>query len=151
MSMMTYFKVVLTAQLFYAVCISMLLMALAAAPPSIANSVGINMFNNLPNTNVKDIQDKTTNTFSNQSNFPQANIGLLIFSSGFFLTDLLANFILAVPSMFNILLQVIFMFMPIDAYFQSVIAVFFIALITIIYVIGLVALFASVTTGRQIV
>lgn len=154
--MLNYFKVVLTVQFFYAVGISMLLCALTGVSCSVtgfppgASEAALNLFQNLPNTNIKELQQKTEGTLSNQTGFPQANIGSLVFFSGFVLVDLLANFVLAVPSMFSILLQVIFMFMPVDPFLQAQVVVFGTGIIALIYIVGLLSLFTSVSTGRTI-
>lgn len=150
MSMLNYIKVVLTVQILYAIGITALIYALGTAPPGISGNLGLNIFQNLPNTDIKTIQDQTVGGFTNQTTTPLANIGSLIFVSGFVLTNLLANFVLAVPSMVNILLQVIFMLIPIDSRLQGLAVVFFAAGITIIYVLGLIAMFTSVSTGRVI-
>lgn len=157
MGMLNYFKVVLTVQLFYAVGISMMLCALTGVSCSVtgfppgASEAALNLFQNLPNTNIKDIQSKTEGTLDNQTGFPQANIGSLVFFSGFVLVDLLANFVMAVPSMFSVLLQVIFMFLPVDPFLQSLVVVFGTVIVSLIYLIGLLSLFTSVSTGRTVV
>lgn len=148
---MDYFKIVLTVQLFYAVGITMLLYAISLGPASLTLHNGLGAFQNLPNTDISQIQSKVTGSFTNQTSLPLADLGSLVYFSGFVLMDLLANFVLAVPSMVQLLLTALFWFVPVDATFQALIVTFLTILVGIIYFLGLLALFTNIASRGAIV
>ena len=89
-------------------------------------------------------------SFSRQTNIPVIDVGSLVFYSGNFLIDMMVNFIYAIPEMIGLLLNGIMLLVGVDSYMFALVEVFVAAVMTVLYILGMVRLLLGVRSGRVI-
>jgi len=147
MNMMNLFKTIIIVQLFYAFAIT----CLAYAMP--ANSLTyVDAFGDLAQEiDVEGVSGDIESSIDSQLNIPVVELGSLIFYSGNILLDLLLNFFFAIPEMIGLLLHGFTMLFNIDAVLYQAVEAFSAAIVTILYVIGLIEILISIRSGRALI
>lgn len=144
MGMFSYFKVVLTIQLFW----SFLFTILLATMPT-ASLTHLQVFSNQDaQIDISSVSTDIEDSIDDQLNIPLVDTGSLLFYSGNIVIDLMLNFLTAVPSMFTLLLEGLFLIIPVDAYLQNWIKLFTFALVGVMYMLGLMSFLSSFRSGR---
>lgn len=146
MGIFDYFKAVLTAQLFWAFSVTLLVYGLS----QVTVLSPVVLFTDNVGLEINDIRDRVDVGFDEQLELPLVDLGSLVFFSGNLLADLILNFITAVPNIVNLFLAGIFTFLPIDSELQSLVKVFITVFGTILYLIGIFSLLTDSRTGRQL-
>ena len=135
--MIEYLKAILTVQLFWAFCISLLV---ATLPAAIVTDELI-FFSGIDNNNtMQELGDMVGTGTSDQFDVPFLDFTTLIFYSSNLFFTLLTNFVFAVPQMLSLLIRGIFLFIPVAASLKSQLLVFFNILVIALYFIGIIAL-----------
>lgn len=88
--------------------------------------------------------------FSSQLDIPLVDAGSLVFYSGNIVIDLMLNFVTALPQMISILVEGIFLFIPMDSQLQGTAKLFFFTITTILYFIGLIGYLTNIRSGANI-
>lgn len=146
MGIFDYFKAVLTAQLFWAFSVTLLIYGLS----QVTTLTPVALFTDNVGLEINDIRDRVDVGFDEQLELPLVDLGSLVFFSGNLLADLILNFITAVPNIVNLFLAGLFTFLPIDSQLQTLVKVFITVFGTILYLIGIFALLTDSRTGRSI-
>lgn len=135
-SAITYFKAVLTVQLLYTFIFTILANVLVPFGIPTLNQQLAPYQNQTVNQQglAAQIQQSTTN----QLNIPLVDLGSLVFYSGNILLDLMINFVTAIPGLFNLILDGLFIVVPIGAFFEVTIKTTVYVFLTITYLISLV-------------
>jgi hypothetical protein len=140
------FKIMMTAQVFWSLCFTLLLYTLPGADQG--QLALITMHNGT--TELSTISDEFESAVTNQTNIPIVELGALLFYSGNIIIDLLLNFAFAIPEMFTMLLNLLFLILPMPGNLQLVVNSFFLALISIGYAIGILQFVTNLRSGGQV-
>lgn len=146
MGMFDYFKTVLTIQLFWSFAFTILL---ATMP---ANQIQhIQLFATQDaQIDIASVSTDVESSIDDQLNIPLVDVGSLLFYSGNIVIDLMLNFLTAVPSMFTLLLNGLFLIIPVDPFLQTWILLFTFATVGVMYMLGLIAFLSSFRSGQGI-
>lgn len=133
------FKMIISVQVFYAICITILAYTLPPADIGYTSD-----FSNSDYMSLKNMSDQMTNNLNQQSNVPVVELGALVFYSSNFIVDLVLNFLYAVPQMIGMLIHGITIIFSVDtnlwAYIQGGASV----AITIFYIIGIIQIMTTI-------
>lgn len=140
------FKTMMTVQVFWSFVFTLLLYTLPSADQG--QLALITMSNGT--TNLATISDQFESAVTNQTNIPIVEIGALLFYSGNIIIDLLLNFAFAIPEMFTMLLNLLFLILPMYGNTQHVVTLFFLALISIGYAIGILQFVTNLRSGGNV-
>lgn len=140
------FKTMMTVQVFWSFVFTLLLYTLPSADQG--QLALITMSNGT--TNLATISDHFESAVTNQTNIPIVEIGALLFYSGNIIIDLLLNFAFAIPEMFTMLLNLLFLILPMYGNTQHVVTLFFLALISIGYAIGILQFVTNLRSGGNV-
>lgn len=146
MSAFKYFTFIITAQLFYAFGITLIAYSL---PPDAVNYVSL--FQPSINVSLENTTVQIQESVQQQMNIPLIDLGALVFYSGNIIVDLMLNFFFAVPEMFSILLGALFIMLNVDAYLATQLKLFATAIISILYMIGVLQFLMSIRARGTIV
>lgn len=145
-SVIEYFKLLIEIQLFYALAVTLIVYTLPQ------DSIHyISLFQQDTNIDMTDISNKIQSSLERQVNIPVVDLGALVFYSGNIIVDLMLNFFTAIPSMFSILLSVLFAFINVDAFLATQVKLFATTLITIMYVIAMLQFIMNVRARGTII
>lgn len=140
------FKIMMTAQVFWSLAFTLLVWTM---PGVSQNQLALITMHN-GTTNLATIGTQFEGAVTNQTNIPIVEIGALLFYSGNIIIDLLLNFAFAIPEMFTMLLNLLFLILPLPATIQDTILLFFMAMIGIGYAIGILQFVTNLRSGGQV-
>lgn len=136
------FTSLLMVQMFYALAVTLIV----AVVPGIAANQIVAFTNNSSVIQFTTLASAMQGGVSNQFNIPLLDFGALIFYSTSILLNLMVNFFTAIPQMLSILVQAIFIFIPIDMNLQIIIKGTFITIMTILYYLYILSFIMSTRT-----
>lgn len=141
-SAVTYFKAIITVQILYTFIFTVLAHALVPfGIPTFAQQ--LQPYQN-QTINQQDLASKIQSSTTNQLNIPLVDLGSLVFYSGNILLDLMINFVTAIPGLFNLILDGLFIMVPIGAFYELTIKTTVYVFLTITYLITLIIFIMSV-------
>ena len=145
---MDVFKGIIVMQLFYAVAITLIAIAL---PASALNYVS-GFSDAGTDINVEGVATDVQDSLETQTDIPVIELGALVFYSGNILIDLLVNFVTAIPQMIMLLVNGVMMLFGngIDALVILYIELFASVMINVMYFIGLMQLLTGIRSGRLV-
>jgi hypothetical protein len=147
MDMLIFLKVMLIVQLFFGT--SMTIMVYILPSGSIHGIEAFQDYGSKMSTG--DISNKIQAGLQTQTKSPIVEVAALVFYSGNMLIDLLLNFLFAVPEMMTLLVSGVSMLVSFDPYMVSVIQVFVGVLFSVLYLVGIIQLVASIRTGTKLI
>lgn len=137
------FKIMMTAQVFWAFVFTLMLYTVPTADQGqlafITMSSGT--------TELSTISTQFEEAVTNQTNIPIVELGALLFYSGNIIIDLLLNFAFAIPEMFTMLLNILFLIMPMANSIELTVRLFFLAIIAVGYAIGILQFVTNLRSG----
>ena len=133
MGQFDFFKVMITVQLFWAIGITMLT---AVMPVGDIQTLSYVQYEN-GTFDLLTVKAQFEESIANQVNIPFVDVGTLVFYSGNLILDLMLNFFLFVPQMFNILITLLGRIFLIDGTLIALLQLFLTVFIGVMYVIGL--------------
>jgi hypothetical protein len=149
MKIISLFKIMILAQLFFAVGVTMLSFVITANNPDAVDF--IQDFNDFAEAyDVSDIKDEVTGQVENQQGIPVLDVGALVYYSGNLLISLLGNFIFAIPNMIMILVRGFQMIFNFPGEILAYLHLFTIVTISVMYVLGIIQLLTGLRSGRLI-
>jgi hypothetical protein len=140
------FKTMMTAQVFWSFVFTLLVYTVPAADQG--QLVLVTMSSGT--TNLATINTQFSEAVTNQTNIPIVELGALLFYSGNIIIDLLLNFAFAIPQMFSMLLNLLFLVLPVAQNIKLVVISFFGAMIAIAYAIGILQFVTNLRSGGQV-
>jgi len=147
MSVYTYFKYIITAQLFYSFAITVLSHALT---PFSVNSLYLLPYQNVT-TDITNVSAQIEAATQSQLDIPLIDLGALVFYSGNIVVDLLLNFFFALPSLFTLLVNGFTMLFNVDAYLAAQFKLFMFGIISVLYFLNLLAFILNIRSRGTIV
>ena len=99
-------------------------------------------------TDLTAINQQFESAITQQTEIPLVDLGALLFYTGNIIIDLVLNFAFAIPEMFSILLNILFMVAPVDTKIQVSVFAFISALIAVGYAIGLLQFVTNLRGGN---
>ena len=84
-------------------------------------------------------------------NVPLYDVGMLVFWTGNIIVDIFLNFIFALPEMITLVLNAMFIFIPIDPYLQYNIKLIVMVIGGILYIWMIISIISGIRSGRRIV
>lgn len=146
MGMLKLLATVAMIQLFWSLSVTSIVSVL---PDAQLEQIGL--FSGSPGANALDTMGADVEAnFSNQLDIPLVSAGALVFYSGNIVIDLMLNFVTALPSMISLLVEAIFIFIPIGGDLQITVKFFFFTVVTVLYVIGLIGFLTNIRSGSAI-
>lgn len=139
------FKVLIIVMFFYSLGINIFVYTI----PTPAQ-VYVTDFSNDDTTRFQTVSQELEQSLTRQTNIPVINVGALVYYSGNILIDLLLNFLYALPEMLGFLFHGLTLLFNLDPYLLVYIETFSVALMTALYIIGVIQLLAGVRSGRII-
>lgn len=147
MSVLSYLKTVLIAQLFYAFIITMFVYAI---PPEALDD--LHTFRAPANEfNEKYIAEEIEGNLTRQTTLPVIELATLVFYSGNIVLDLLLNFATAVPQMLTLLIGTFFLFFRVDAVLANALTQFFFIMFSMIYLLAVVSFLLNIRSQGTVV
>ncbi len=140
------FKTMMTVQVFWSLVFTLLVYTLPGASQEQLSHV--TMANGT--TNLATISTQFEEAVTSQTNIPIVELGALLFYSGNIIIDLLLNFAFAIPEMFTMLLNLLFLIVPMTVTVQTAVKLFFMALIGIGYAIGILQFVTNLRSGGSV-
>jgi hypothetical protein len=138
--MMTLFKYIIIVQLFFSFGITILSYAM---PADSLNHV--TAFSDVTSDiSIKTISGQVQDSVEDSLDIPVIELGALVFYSGNIIIDLLLNFFFAIPEMIGLLVNGFMLLFNVDSYIFAVLEIFFGALVTILYFIGVLQLLMNI-------
>jgi len=111
----------------------------------------ISVFEGSTDFDIEEIGADIEASMTQQTNIPVVELGALVFYSGNILLDLLLNFAFAIPEMIGMFISGLCLLFNLDAYLVLVVQTLFSALISALYLIGLIQLITSIRSGQSII
>ena len=99
-------------------------------------------------TDLAAINQEFESAVTSQTEIPLVELGALLFYSGNIIIDLMLNFAFAIPEMFTILLNIMFLVLPISTQIKVGVFTFVSALIAIAYAIGILQFVTNLRGGQ---
>jgi len=146
MTAMDMFKATVLVMAFYAFAITMITYAI---PDEALTYVDL-FSESTTSINLETITEDVQDSLEAQTNIPVVDVGALVFYSGNILIDLIANFIFAVPQMIGHVVNALTVLFNLDAQLVVITELFAGAIVTAMYVIGLIQLLTGVRSGRLV-
>jgi hypothetical protein len=140
------FKTMVTVQVFWSFVFTLLIYTMPGADQDQLSL--ITMANGT--TNLATIGNNFESAVTSQTNIPIVDIGALLFYSGNIIIDLILNFAFAIPEMFTMLLNLLFLIMPMPGNLDITVRLFFLALIGIGYAIGILQFVTNIRSGGNV-
>jgi hypothetical protein len=140
------FKTMVTVQVFWSFVFTLLIYTMPGADQDQLSL--ITMANGT--TNLATIGNNFESAVTSQTNIPIVDIGALLFYSGNIIIDLILNFAFAIPEMFTMLLNLLFLIMPMPGNLNITVRLFFLALIGIGYAIGILQFVTNIRSGGNV-
>jgi hypothetical protein len=146
MGVMTMFKVMLIAQLFFGFGISIIAHTL---PADAQGQLG--QYQQTANkVDLSDVTNTAKTSLERQVNLPLIEVGAIVFYSGNIILDLLLNFMFAVPEMLGLLIYAIMSIISFDTYLASQLLLMIEVGASVLYIIGLIQLVSGLRSGVSI-
>ena len=147
MALMRFFQFLLIMQLFYSFGMTLLVYSLS---PYTVNALALQPFQNV-SASQADITSKVQSSFSSSRKMPIVELAFLVFYTGNIVIDLIANFITALPGMFNLLITALCMLFNVPAFYAVAIKLIIFSMLTVMYVLMLIQfLLTIVSRGASI-
>jgi hypothetical protein len=140
------FKLMMTVQVFWSLVFTLLVYTLPGASQGQLALVTMTS----GTTNLATINTQFETAVTSQTNIPIVELGALLFYSGNIIIDLLLNFAFAIPQMFTMALNILFLVFPIWVETKLIVVSFFMALISIGYAIGILQFVTNLRSGGNI-
>ena len=141
--MISYLKLVLLIQMFFAVAVTIFAHALPADAKTF-----INEYSSIASTsNLESTISKVKTSLESQTNIPIIEMGALVYYSGNMVVDLLLNFLLAIPEMITLLINGVCTLINIDAYYIVQMQLFIGGVLTVGYMLGMIQFVTSIRSG----
>jgi hypothetical protein len=140
------FKIMMTAQVFWSLAFTLLVWTMPGV--SQQQLAYVTMQNGT--TDLATIGTQFESAVTNQTNIPIVEIGALLFYSGNIIIDLLLNFAFAIPEMFTMILNLLFLIMPLPFAIKNTVSLFFMAMIGIAYAIGILQFVTNLRSGGNV-
>jgi hypothetical protein len=147
MSYLSFIKALILISAFYSFTVTIIAHTLPEPPIPLFSEIQ----RQANNYELSDVAEKIRGTYETQTNLPMVEMAAIIFYSGNLLIDLLANFITAIPSMFTLLVEVVFWIVNVPAPIASLIKLVIYVGATAIYLATLINILVTLRTGRYIV
>lgn len=144
MGMFDYFKTVLTIQMFWSFAFTILI---ATMPTNTLNHVQL-FANQDAQIDLQSISTDMEGNIDDQLNIPLIDAGALLFYTGNIVIDLMLNFLTAVPSMFTLLLNGLFLIIPVDEFLKGWVLLFAFVSVAVFYMLGLMSFLSGLRSGR---
>lgn len=144
--LMSYFKVMLIAQLFFSISVVMISQNLPAGAVNYVNS-----FEDVGNTfSLNETSSKVQESVKSQTSLPLIELGALVFYSGNILVDLLLNFAFAVPAMVGLLINGLMVLFNLDQAIVASLTLFAMVATTVLYFMSVLQLLTGIRSGRLV-
>ena len=142
--MLEFLKVLFTVQLFWALGITLMVATIPAA-----HLEPVSLFVNASGSDtLETLGPQLEENLQNQIDLPLVDIAALVFYSGNLIVDLVLNFFTAIPQMFTLLLDGLFILMPnIAADIQIYLKLFVGTIISVMYFLGLISFLSKSKAG----
>jgi hypothetical protein len=145
MEAMQWFVVVIIAQLFFSIGITMLTHAIPSDDLRYVTS-----YSDLANSiNAEELSGSIQGSMKSQTSIPLIEVGALVFYTGNLILDLLLNFAFATPQMVTLFLTGITKIIGLDAVITGSIQLYLTAVIGILYFVLIIRLLANLRSGTQ--
>lgn len=139
-------QIIFIIQIFYSFAITSFVYALPDDTLDYVNS-----FSDIANDlNMETVTAEAQDTLDSSLDIPVIELGALVFYSGNILIDFLVNFAFAVPQMLGLLINGFTFMFNFDYQLANIMELFFIAVVLVLYVVGLLQLLMNVRSGRVI-
>lgn len=145
-SVMSLFKMMILVQLFFSFAITSVVYMIPDSELEYVNSFSsatTDVDNNQISSQIQDNLDR-------QTNLPLIDVGAMVFYSTNIIVDLLLNFFFAVPEMIFLVVGGIGHFVNIDVLLSRQLQAFTMAVILMLYFLGLIQLLTGLRAGRVI-
>jgi hypothetical protein len=93
-----------------------------------------------------DITSKVQSSFSSSRKIPVIELAFLVFYTGNIVIDMIANFITALPGMFNLLVTALCMLFNVPAFYAVAIKLIIFSMLTVLYVLMLIQFLLSIVS-----
>lgn len=145
--MLDFVKVVLVAQLFYAVGATMLVEAMPADSLEY-----VTLFEAPAEAYpMQEIGSSVESGASNQLTLPFVDSTTLLFNSGNILINLVFNFIFAVPQLLTLILTAFMIFFAVNPMVATYIKLFFLCFVSILYIVGAISFLMNVRSAGAVI
>lgn len=141
-----YFKFIIIVQLFFGMSVTMIAYAM---PTDTQNFVSVIQPGHP--IDLSSVSQNIQESAERQMDMPILEMGALVFYSGNVMVDMVLNTIFAIPEMITIVTNIIINFLPIDPVIQGTLQIFMWAVISALYIIGILSFVMDVRSGRGIV
>jgi hypothetical protein len=139
-----YFKAIIIIQLFFGFAVTLVAYTMPTEAQDYVTIIQPGRPIDLGSVS-KDIQESA----ERQMQIPLLDLGALVFYSGNIVIDLILNSIFAIPEMITIIANIFFSFFPIDAYIANYLKLFIMAVISAVYILGILAFMMNIrSTGN---
>lgn len=146
MELMDMFKIILMVQLFFSFAIT----GLAYAIPDDALSYVTSFSDPAEQITLEGVTQDVQDSLEQQTDIPVIELGALVFYSGNILIDLILNFVFAIPQMLGLVVHGVMLLLNVDTYLFALVQLFASAVVTVLYVIGIMQLLTSIRSGRVV-
>lgn len=141
-----YFKFIIIVQLFFGFSVTLI----AYAMPADAHEF-VEIIQPGHPINLGSVSQNIQESAEKQMNVPLLDMGALIFYSGNVIVDMILNTLFAIPEMVSIVTNILVHFLPFPAAIQGTLQVFLWAVISAVYIIGILAFVMEVRSGGGVV
>jgi len=139
-----YFKIMITAMLFW----SFVFTTLTYVIPVDDRPVLVYVEFSDGTTDLATIKSEFDLAVTQQTEIPLVDLGALLFYSGNIIIDLLLNFAFAIPQMFTILLNIIFLVIPVLPELSNAMSALIFAMIAVAYAIAILQFVTNLRGGN---
>ena len=139
-----YFKMMMLAMVFWSFVFTTITYTI---PASDRPQLALITFQN-GTTDLAAINQQFESAVTEQTEIPLVDLGALLFYSGNIIIDLMLNFAFAIPEIFMILLNILFLISPLPVQLQVAVFAFVTALIAIAYAIGILQFITNLRGGN---
>jgi hypothetical protein len=113
--------------------------------PYTVNRLALQPFQNVSSSQT-DITSKVQSSFSSSRKMPIVELAFLVFYTGNIVIDLIANFITALPGMFNLLIMALCMLFNVPSFYAVSIKLIIFSMLTVLYVLMLIQFLLSIVS-----
>lgn len=142
------FKIIIVIQLFFAVGVEILTWSFNE------ESLPLTYIEELSDIkdvyNIDTVSDQIESSVSLQQNIPIVDVGALVFHSGNILLNLIANFMFALPTMIGLIIATLTRILSLNPIMVAYVQAFFVGLVSVAYIIGVIQLLTGIRSGRAI-
>ena len=142
----TGFKVMLVVMFFYSFCILVVTYTLPDSAKAYVTGFSSDDFND-----IQGLTSEVQGGLTKQTNIPVIDMGALVFYSGNLLLDLLLNFLYAIPEMLGFLLYGLTRLFNVDTVLVAYIQILISAVISALYIMGIIQMLAGLRSGVSVI